>query len=342
MSGNPIPVVVMTGFLGSGKTTLLNHLLHNKGGARIAAIVNDFGSVSVDAMLIAGQVDAVLSLANGCLCCATDADGLDAMLAKLARPGEIDLIVIEASGLAEPRDLIRMMVASQNTGITFGGLVEVVDAAEFDVTSVLHPELVQHLKAADLVVVNKIDRAADPDGVTESVRALSCGAPVVATEFGRIDPALLFDPAPPRGDRARQLSFEDLVAEVHPDADHHAHEHLHTRYQAVEFVTDEPLHPRRFLDFLTDRPAGLYRLKGFAYFGVPGHQEKFEVQTVGGFVRFARTRWEHGEEHGTQLVMIGAGIDTAALLDRLRGCEYVDTCALDEQSMFAILRYLEP
>lgn len=343
MAGNPIPVVIVTGFLGSGKTTLLNHLLHNKHGARIGAIVNDFGSVNIDAMLIAGQVDAMVSLANGCLCCAVDSAGMDDMLAKLARPGVIDLIVVEASGVAEPRDLVRLMVASELPEITYGGLIEVVDAAEFDVTSVLHPELVQHLKAADLVVVNKTDRAPDPDAVLDTVRTLACGAPVIGTEFGRIDPAMLFDgslTAP--DDSARQLSFADLVADE-PDHEHGAHhEHLHARYQSVEFATDEPLHPRQFLDFLNDRPAGLYRLKGFAYFGVPGHEEKFEVQTVGSFVRFTRTGWERGEEHGTQLVLIGAGLDTAGLLDRLRACEYVDTCAVDEQSMFAILRYVEP
>lgn len=330
--------MIVAGFLGSGKTTLLNHLLHNSGGARIGVVVNDFGSVNIDTMLIAGQVDSTVSLSNGCLCCVVDASGLDRMLAKLARPGRIDLIVIEASGLAEPRDLVRLMASSQNPDIAYHGLIEVVDAAEFTTTRARHPELEQQLKVADLIVLNKMDRAEAPERLLETVRTIGAGTPVMRTEHGRIDPAMLFD-APLRStgdDRPRQLSFEDLVAEHR-----HDHTHLHAEYQSVEFTTDEPLHPRRFLDFLNDRPSGLYRIKGFVYFGVPGHQQKFLVQTVGGFVRFERTPWARGEEHRTQLVLIGADIDTAALLDRLRSCENVDTCALDQQSMLAILRFLE-
>lgn len=340
MASEPIPVVIVTGFLGSGKTTLLNHLLNNKQGARIGVIVNDFGSVNVDAILVNGQVDSMLSLSNGCLCCVVDAGGLDAMLGKLARPGQIDLIVIEASGLADPRDLIRMMAAAQNPDIAYHGLIEVVDAEEFGANAARHPELLEHLKVADLIVLNKIDRVPDHEPLLSTVDSLAAGAPVLPTEHGRIDPAMLFDGAGMRVDHhgPRQLSFEDLLADERGD---HAHSHLHAGYQSVEFTTEEPLHPRRFLDFLNDRPAGVYRIKGFAYFGVPGHEQKFLVQVVGGFVRFERVPWERGEEHRTQLVLIGAGVDTAAALDRLRACEYIDTCALEEQSMLAILRYLE-
>lgn len=82
---NRIPVVLVAGFLGAGKTTLLNHLLANREGARVGVVVNDFGSVNVDALAVAGQVDTMVSLGNGCLCCAVDASGLDAMLGRLRR-----------------------------------------------------------------------------------------------------------------------------------------------------------------------------------------------------------------------------------------------------------------
>ncbi len=151
-----IPVVVLAGFLGSGKTTLLNHLLHRSGGSRIGAVVNDFGAIEIDAMAVAGALgDSTVSLGNGCLCCAVDATELDEYLARLARPeAGIDVVVIEASGLAEPQELVRMLLASENPDVVYGGLVEVVDAAEFDDTRVRHPELDRHLSLADLVVVN--------------------------------------------------------------------------------------------------------------------------------------------------------------------------------------------
>lgn len=86
MATQQIPVVVLAGFLGSGKTTLLNHLLGNGDGTRIGAIVNDFGSIEIDAMTVAGQVDSMVSLGNGCLCCAVDTSELDTYLERLARP----------------------------------------------------------------------------------------------------------------------------------------------------------------------------------------------------------------------------------------------------------------
>ncbi|SER63508.1 CobW/HypB/UreG, nucleotide-binding domain [Actinokineospora terrae] len=127
-----IPVLVVAGFLGAGKTTLLNHLLHTASDLRVGVIVNDFGKVNIDALTVAAQVDSMVSLGNGCLCCAVDPEELDAMLERLAHPdGPVDVIVIEASGLAEPPAMVKMVLASANPHIRYGGLVEVVDAAEF-------------------------------------------------------------------------------------------------------------------------------------------------------------------------------------------------------------------
>ena len=153
-----IPVIVVAGFLGSGKTTLLNHLLRNNDGVRIGVIVNDFGSVNIDSMMVAGQVDSMVSLSNGCLCCAVDVSDMDEMLNKLAhRQSGIDVIVIEASGLAEPRNMIRLVLGSENPSVVYGGLVVLVDGANFSTVRREHPELDQHVRLADLVVVNKID-----------------------------------------------------------------------------------------------------------------------------------------------------------------------------------------
>lgn len=197
-SPQQIPVVVLAGFLGSGKTTLLNHLLHRSGGSRIGAIVNDFGAIEIDAMAVAGALgDSTVSLGNGCLCCAVDAGELDLYLDRLADPRTgIEVIVIEASGLAEPQELVRMVLASEHPRVVYGGLVEVVDAAEFDDTRAAHPEIDRHLALADLVVVNKLDRADDADRVLGIVRTLTDRAAVVPATYGRIDPEFLFDCKP--------------------------------------------------------------------------------------------------------------------------------------------------
>nr|WP_329202516.1 MULTISPECIES: CobW family GTP-binding protein [unclassified Streptomyces] len=359
-----MPVVVLAGFLGSGKTTLLNHLLAHRGGTRIGVVVNDFGAIEIDAMAVAGQLgDSMVSLGGGCLCCAVDGSELDAYLEKLSAPAHrIDVIVIEASGLAEPQELIRMLMASENPAIRYGGTVEVVDAAEFDATRAKHPETDRHLAVADLVVLNKTDRidAAERARTEAEIAALCApGTPVVAVDHGRVDPELLFDRRPwtqPQG----QLSFEDLLAgeaadgedghaghghagHVHAGHVHTGHVHtghVHTGYESVEFVSEQAMHPRRFIDFLDRRPAGLYRIKGYVYFGVPGHEERYEVQAVGRFLRFATAPWGRGEARLTQLVLIGSAMEGAGLLRELEACREPQPRQVSPESMWGVLRYL--
>ncbi|MGW0494230.1 CobW family GTP-binding protein [Streptomyces sp. NPDC003007] len=375
-----IPVVVLAGFLGSGKTTLLNHLLHRSGGSRIGALVNDFGAIEIDAMAVAGALgDSTVSLGNGCLCCAVDASELDQYLERLAQPSlGIDVIVIEASGLAEPQELVRMLLASEHPGVVYGGLVEVVDAAEFDDTRARHPEIDRHLALADLVVVNKLDRAADGERVLGLVRSLVDRAAVVPATYGRIDPEFLFD-CRPAEERIGQLSFDDLheddpceddpckdalcgdvLCEDAPcaggrtecggaecgradgrtgDHPHHHAGHLHAAYDSLSFVSPDPLDPRRLMAFLDSRPEGLYRIKGYVDFGPYDVRNRYTVHAVGRFLRFYPEPWPAGGERLTQLVLIGSGIDVPALGKELEACGSEAPHA-DEHGMWGVLRYV--
>ncbi|MFC9129380.1 CobW family GTP-binding protein [Streptomyces sp. NPDC057099] len=335
-SPRQIPVVILAGFLGSGKTTLLNHLLHRSGGSRIGAVVNDFGAIEIDAMAVAGALgDSTVSLGNGCLCCAVDAGELDLYLERLTEPSlGIDVIVIEASGLAEPQELVRMVLASEDPRIVYGGLVEVVDAAEFDDTRTRHPEIDRHLALADLVVVNKLDRAADGERVLGLVRSLVDRAAVVPATYGRIDPEFLFD-CRPSAERVGQLSFDDLHE---TGADGHAG-HLHSAYDSLSFASREPLDPRRLMEFLDSRPEGLYRIKGYVDFGPHDVRNRYAVHAVGRFLRFYPEPWPAGDEHLSQLVLIGSGIDTAALDKQLDACRSEAPHA-DEHGMWGVLRYV--
>ncbi|MER7107494.1 CobW family GTP-binding protein [Streptomyces sp. NPDC000229] len=334
-----IPVVVLAGFLGSGKTTLLNHLLRSARGTRIGVMVNDFGSIEIDAMTVAGQVGSTVSLGNGCLCCAVDASELDTYLETLTRPSSrLDVIVIEASGLAEPQELVRMILASDNERVVYGGLVEVVDAAEFDATRGRHPETDRHLAIADLVVVNKADRV-HPDElrrVHAAVADLADRAAVIDAAYGRVDPELLFDRAARTDDGGpRQLTFEDLDLYVVQDA------HPHAAYDTVSFTAEEPMHPRRLLDFLDSRPEGLYRIKGFVDFGALDPANRYTLHAVGRFLRFYPEPWPHGGQRLTQLVLIGSGTDGDALHKALDGCRVTGPQDVpEEHSMWGVLRYV--
>ncbi|WP_424211416.1 CobW family GTP-binding protein [Streptomyces sp. BI20] len=350
MARRPVPVVVLAGFLGSGKTTLLNHLLRGSRGTRIGVLVNDFGAIEVDAMAVAGQVgdSSMVSLGGGCLCCAVDGADLDACLDRLAAPEHgIDVIVIEASGLAEPQELVRMLLANENPVLTYGGAVEVVDAAEFDATRALHPEIDRHLAVADLVVLNKTDRAApaDLDRLRELIGRLAPGTPLVPADHGRIDPELLFDRRPWTETKG-QLSFEDLLAEAAEHEDHahgdHAgtHAHPHSGYESLSWTSGAALDPRALIAFLDSRPPGLYRIKGWVWFGLPGHGEKYEVHAVGRFLSFVPRPWEPGEERGSGLVLIGRDVDTAGLARALDACPAPDPAAVPPEAIWGVLRYV--
>ncbi|MGU3434159.1 CobW family GTP-binding protein [Actinomycetes bacterium M1A6_2h] len=325
-----IPVLVVAGFLGSGKTTLLNHLLRHNRGLRIGVIVNDFGAVNIDSMLVAGQVDGVVSLGNGCMCCAVDVSDLDEMFEVLTGPGSpVDAIVVEASGLAEPRNMIRLVLGSRNEGLRYGGLVVVVDAAEFENTSTEHPELRAHLALADLVVLNKADRVepAHVEKLVGMIRTTASDAPIVTTSRGVVDVDLLFD----RPDRAPvsgpvQLTLDDLLR-GDDDDDHDTH--LHARFSSLTFRADV-LDPRAFVAFLENPPVGLYRSKGFVDFGGVGR--RFAVHTVGRHIAF-----ESVTRRGTELVLIGSGVDFAAIESELDAAARVESAT--DADMLVVHRY---
>ncbi|MFR9751373.1 CobW family GTP-binding protein [Nocardia sp. 004] len=336
-----IPVVLVAGFLGAGKTTMLNHLLRDNRGTRIGVVVNDFGAINIDSMLVAGQVDAMVSLGNGCVCCAVDVTELDELFTRLTQPRVgIDVIVVEASGLAEPRNLIRMVIGSDNPRIRYGGLIEVVDAEQFPASSARHPELITHVRLADLVVVNKADRVASEQlaRLRADIGALVGPVPVYTTTHGRMDPGLLFD-QPVRGIRRvpEQLSFDDLLIEQ--DHDEAGHRHLHDDYLSVSFRSEQALDPRKLIGFLEDPPPGLLRAKGFVAFGVANEHRKFVVHMVGRHIVFEPGSWSRGEHRGTSVVLIGVGLHAETTLARLRDTVHDAADPLDPSSMLSVWRY---
>ena len=323
-------MLAVAGYLGAGKTTLLNHLLRNSRGVRIGALVNDFGAVNIDAMLVAGQVDAMAALSNGCICCVVDSEEAGEMLGKLAavKP-RLDLIVVEASGLAEPAALARTIAAADDPRYHYAGLVLMVDAVE-----AARADLGHSVRVADLVVLNKADRVdpAELDALRDKVAAINPRVPVLPTEFGRLDPALLVDP-PAQVPQATQLSLDEMFWEAEEHGDHE-----HAAYESVEFTSEVALDPRRLMGFLQDRPAGLYRAKGFVDFGAAGAGRKFVMQLVGTSLRFERQRWDGGEPRRTTLVMIGTEMSTDGVHAALQDC--VSTEPADDQAMLGVMRYV--
>ncbi|GAC56287.1 hypothetical protein GOHSU_04_01560 [Gordonia hirsuta DSM 44140 = NBRC 16056] len=337
MSRPAVPVIILAGFLGAGKTTVLNHLLRNSGGRRFGVLVNDFGSVNIDALLVAGQSAGTLNLANGCICCTTDAEGLTEALAGLAVSG-VDAIVIEASGIAEPKALIRMVLAARDAAVAYGGLVYVVDTPALERTLAEHPVVAEHLAVADLVVCNKIDLAGEQ--IRERVRArvgeVNPTAPILTVVRGTVDPALLADGA---REAAQELPRQLTIGELFDDEDVHDHDHLHEAFESVAVSRPGPVDPRRLAALLERPPAGTYRCKGLAFVDLPGHRRyAYEVHGVGGFIHVGTRDWPDGQP-ATSLVLIGAGLDVPAARTALEQVlEPADPA--DENGILHLTRYL--
>jgi G3E family GTPase len=320
MAAATVPVIALTGHLGAGKTTVLNHLLRRP-GARLGVIVNDFGEINVDAGLITGQVDEAASIAGGCLCCMQDTEGLDVALERLTRPKlRLDAVIVEASGVAEPLALTRLIRASGSRRARFGGLIDVVDAAQHFETVDTGPMPPVRYAAASLVLVNKTDRL-DPERapevlerIRERVRRRNPGAHLLETTHGRIDPELVFDVASAQ-DAPDQLPIGALLREAAEEASgaepgHHAHPHA----DAVTVRLPGPVSPGALADLLEDPPQGVYRMKGSISVGGDGTERTWTVSMVGPQLHLARGGAAPAEPG---LVAIGMHLDEEAVRQRL-------------------------
>jgi cobalamin biosynthesis protein CobW len=333
-----IPATIVTGFLGAGKTTLLRHVLANAGGRRIAVIVNEFGEIGIDGDTLAtcgipgcGPED-IVELSNGCLCCTVADEFLPVIEALLARENPPDHILIETSGLALPKPLVKAFNwPAIRSRVTVDGVVTVVDgpavaAGRFaddplDVArqraadpSLEHDNPLaevyeDQLLCADLVVVNKADLL--DDATMARLRAeISAAVPravkMVPAVEGRVDVAVLLG----------------LVAGAEDDLDarpsHHdaeGLEHEHDDFESFSVGIGEQVSPEGLVRLLED-VAGRFdvlRMKGFA--AVAGKPMRLAVQGVGTRFRHEFDRaWRADEARAGRIVVIGQkGLDRAAI-----------------------------
>jgi len=208
-------LTIITGFLGSGKTTLLRALLERgAGGRRLGLVVNELGQIGLDGSVLeqAGAAPLV-ELTGGCVCCEAGSDFLLAVeeLSDYAP----DCIVVETTGLAEPGGIIRR---ARSAGLPLDAVVAVADAANLEAALAASPVAEWQLRAADLIVLSKVDLVAPAEhaAASERLRALNPRAAIVPARYGQVAPELLFGPRldqpdpPSRPDHLEQDAFSSL------------------------------------------------------------------------------------------------------------------------------------
>ncbi|MCR6629526.1 MAG: cobalamin biosynthesis protein CobW [Magnetospirillum sp.] len=331
-----VPATVITGFLGAGKTTLVRHLLENNDGRRIALIVNEFGDVGVDGDLLAScgvagcAEDDIVELANGCLCCTVADEFLPTMQALLDRPNPPEHILIETSGLALPKPLVRAFHWPEiRSRVTVDGVVAVVDAgavaagrfadtpemmAQPDHDNPLEEVFEDQLLCADMVLLNKTDLvdAATLERVQGEVAAgLRPGVKVVRTSRSAVDPLVLLG--------LSAAAEDDLAARPsHHDAEEG---HDHDDFESFAVTLPEIADPESLAERLAAAIAAhdILRLKGFL--AVEGKAARQVVQAVGARLeRWFDRPWKVGEQRLSRLVVIGQkGLDRAAIETMISG-----------------------
>ena len=261
----PVPILLVTGFLGAGKTTVVNHLLAHAQGRRIAAVVNDFGAINIDAELIADASDGVVSLANGCICCSLEGDLLRTLATLLRREPRPEFIVIETSGVADPADIVRNLMDPLIWQEAPLETVLCVADATTPASSLNDALLKSQLRAADVVALSKVDLvdATARAQLRDAIRKLRPAAVVVDAPLGEVPTELLF---PLDIDRART---KREVGPRRPAVD---------RFETLSWTSERPVSLPRLQQAIGRLAPRLARAKGlFETMEQPGRLMVFQL-----------------------------------------------------------------
>ena len=271
-NGGLLPATILTGFLGSGKTTLLNRLLSHEGMANTAVIVNEFGEIGLDHLLVETPDESMVLMDSGCLCCTILGDLVQTLQTLLAKrmTGVVpafERVIIETTGLADPAPILHTLIADPDVTAYYrlDSVVAVVDAVNAESQLDTHFEAIKQAAVSDRIVVSKTDLAGmdSVSGLVARLQGINPGAPIFQAVMGEIDPSRLFgaDIMSAKGRAGTVTAWLD--ADAHDSR--HAHHH-HDGIRTFSVTRDRPVEAaglQLWLDLLASyRGPNLLRVKG--------------------------------------------------------------------------------
>ena len=310
----PVPFIVLTGFLGAGKTSLLNRVLGAQHQRRVAVIVNELGRIDIDGKLLKSRSGDVVELVGGCVCHEiTTQEELWGGLQEVVDRSQPEVIVLETSGIAEPRPIVQGLAAMpKHSRIVYAaGVVTVVDAVAGMGQLERYEEARQQVLDADRILLSKLD-AANNDELPKLHQRLAglnaeverAAFPLTAEATAELVPWLL-QPCTPRL----------LMSDTEP---HHHHHHAR-QITAASYVDETPLLAQPLLDLATRWGPSLVRIKGFV--NIHGDNRRGYLERAGATtsLRFDGL-WAPGAARRTELVFIGEDLDPGAVRRQLWAC----------------------
>jgi len=301
------PVLIVTGFLGSGKTTLINALLRDAAFADSAVIVNEFGEIGLDHLIIATARDNIVLLDAGCLCC-TMLDSLRETVIGLVERRRIGAIppfrriLIEMSGLADPAPVIAIVTRDPVVGplLSLGGVLAVIDARHVLAQFAEHPEAAVQVALADTLVVAKLDGGAIPQALTDALARINPLATATTAEAVQDRPASLLEPS-------------TRIAETSSDAHTRHSEGVASHSYIIDGATDWPAIARWTGELREQWGPRMLRVKALLEVAPGG--EAVLLDGVRGLYEYRRLGTWPDELRGCRIVLIGAALDPQSLAE---------------------------
>jgi len=326
-----MPVTIITGFLGSGKTTLLNQILKNKHDLKVAVLVNEFGDINIDSQLLVSMDEDMVELSNGCICCTINDGLVDAVYRVLEREDNIDYLVIETTGIADPLPIMLTFLGTELRDLTkLDSVITVVDSEVFTPEHYESDAALKQITYADVILLNKTDLAT-PEKLEELkayIEDVKGGARILHTRYGEVALPLILDvDLTPIDKYTSKAQLEDTHEHHHDhdhdhDHDHHHHEHHSNHLEndgfvSVSFQSDRPFDIYKFQTFLTEHlPQNVFRAKGLLWFSDSKLRHVFQLSGP----RYQLDADEWKTQPKNQLVVIGKHLDNSKIHSLLNGC----------------------